>query len=97
LNIARSSWQLTGIAQRPGPRLLDRDRVHPPPLVRAGKRLSDELHVLSIFHIAWTIDDLPVEVTIHVLPPHQWELHYEWPAEPGRARQLNDELHRDSS
>jgi GntR family transcriptional regulator len=43
---------------------------------------SDEQHVLAIFHIAWTSDDRPVEVTIHVLPPHQWELHYDWPAEP---------------
>jgi GntR family transcriptional regulator len=45
-------------------------------------RLSDEQHVLSIFHIARTSDEIPVEVTIHVLPPHQWELHYDWPAEP---------------
>jgi GntR family transcriptional regulator len=45
-------------------------------------RLSDEQHVLAVFHIAWTSEDRPVEVTIHVLPPHQWELHYEWPAEP---------------
>ena len=45
-------------------------------------RLSDEQHVLAIFHVAWTSDNRPVEVTIHVLPPHQWELHYEWPAEP---------------
>jgi GntR family transcriptional regulator len=47
-------------------------------------RLSDEQHVIAIFHIAWTGDDRPVEVTIHVLPPHQWELHYDWPAEPCR-------------
>jgi GntR family transcriptional regulator len=45
-------------------------------------KLSDEQHVLAIFHIAWTSDERPVEVTIHVLPPHQWELHYDWPAEP---------------
>jgi len=41
-------------------------------------RLSDEQHVLVIFHVAWTRDDHAVEVTIHVLPPHQWELHYDW-------------------
>jgi GntR family transcriptional regulator len=45
-------------------------------------RLSDEQHVLAILHVAWTADKRPVEVTIHVLPPHQWELHYDWPAEP---------------
>jgi hypothetical protein len=27
-------------------------------------RLSDEQHVLTIFHIAWTSDEWPVEVTI---------------------------------
>ena len=48
-------------------------------------RLSDEQHVLAIFHIAWSSDERPVEVTIHVLPPHQWELRYEWPAEPPSA------------
>jgi GntR family transcriptional regulator len=32
-------------------------------------RLSDEQHVLVIFHIAWARDERPVEVTIHVLPP----------------------------
>lgn len=45
-------------------------------------RLSDEHHVLVIFHRAWTSDKDTVEVTIHVLPPHQWELQYGWPAEP---------------
>jgi GntR family transcriptional regulator len=45
-------------------------------------KLSDEQHVLAIFHVARTADERPVEVTIHVLPPHQWELHYDWPAEP---------------
>jgi GntR family transcriptional regulator len=45
-------------------------------------RLSDEQHVLVIFHVAWTDDERPVEVTIHVLPPHQWELHYDWRVEP---------------
>jgi GntR family transcriptional regulator len=44
--------------------------------------LSDDQHVLVIFHVAWTTTDRPVEVTTHVLPPHQWELHYDWPAEP---------------
>jgi UTRA domain-containing protein len=47
-------------------------------------RLSDEQHVLAVFHTAWTSDDRTVEVTIHVLPPHQWELHYDWSAEPSR-------------
>jgi len=45
-------------------------------------RLSHEHHVLVIFHRAWTSDTDTVEVAIHVLPPHQWELQYSWPAEP---------------
>jgi GntR family transcriptional regulator len=45
-------------------------------------KLSNDQHVLTIFHIARASDERPVEVTIHVLPPHQWELHYDWPAEP---------------
>jgi GntR family transcriptional regulator len=49
--------------------------------------LSDELHIVEmhiveIFHVALASHDRPVEVTIHVLPPHQWELHYAWPVEP---------------
>ena len=54
----------------------------PSPDEAAFLRLDDEQHVIEIFHIAWTSDKEAVEVTIHVLPPHQWELHYDWPAEP---------------
>jgi hypothetical protein len=31
-------------------------------------RLSDKQHVLVIVHTAWTSDQRPVDVTIHVLP-----------------------------
>lgn len=34
-------------------------------------------HILAIFHVAWTFDERPIEITISALPPHQWELHYD--------------------
>jgi GntR family transcriptional regulator len=45
-------------------------------------RVSPEQHVLTVFHVAFAEGDLPVEVTTHVHPPHQWRLVYDWPAEP---------------
>jgi GntR family transcriptional regulator len=66
-------------------RITETVRVRPPSAEEASfLNLSDEQHVLAIFHTAWTTDDQRVEITIHVLPPHQWELHYEWETEPRR-------------
>jgi GntR family transcriptional regulator len=66
----------------PVARITETVRVRPPTTEEADLlSLSDEQHVLAIFHTAYTADDRPVEVTIHVLPPHQWELHYEWPTD----------------
>jgi GntR family transcriptional regulator len=45
-------------------------------------RLSEEQKVFTVFHTAYDHDGQPVEVTIHVMPTHQWILDYEWPAEP---------------
>jgi len=45
-------------------------------------RLTEGQLVIEILHIAWDAKDKPVEVTVHVLPTHQWLLHYEWSAEP---------------
>jgi GntR family transcriptional regulator len=44
-------------------------------------RLAEEQRVYTIFHVAFDDQDKPVEVTIHVMPTHQWVLDYEWPAE----------------
>jgi GntR family transcriptional regulator len=42
--------------------------------------------VFQIWHVAYTHDDAPIEVCIHVMPGHLWTLHYQWdeqpPAEP---------------
>jgi GntR family transcriptional regulator len=41
-------------------------------------RLAEDQPVYVIHHVAWTADDRPVEVTVHVMPVHQWHLEYEW-------------------
>ena len=41
-------------------------------------RLAEEQPVYVIHHIAWTAEVRPVEVTVHVMPVHQWRLEYEW-------------------
>lgn len=45
-------------------------------------RLSEDQPVYVVHHVAWTADDRPVEVTVHVLPVHQWVLDYEWQVDP---------------
>jgi GntR family transcriptional regulator len=34
--------------------------------------------VFEISHVAYTSDDRPVEVCIHVMPGHLWQLRYAW-------------------
>jgi GntR family transcriptional regulator len=34
--------------------------------------------VFEIWHVAYTAEDLPVEVCIHVMPRHLWTLRYGW-------------------
>ena len=41
-------------------------------------RLSEDQPVYVVHHVAWTADDRPVEITIHVMPVHQWLLDYDW-------------------
>lgn len=41
-------------------------------------RLAEDQAVYVVHHVAWTADDRPVEVTVHVMPVHQWHLEYEW-------------------
>ena len=38
--------------------------------------------VFQIWHVAYTHDDVPVEVCVHVMPGHLWTLHYEWREPP---------------
>ena len=32
----------------------------------------------EIAHVAYTADDTPVEVCLHVMPGHLWTLRYSW-------------------
>lgn len=38
--------------------------------------------VFEIWHMAFTVEDLPIEVCIHVMPGHLWSLHYRWADQP---------------
>jgi GntR family transcriptional regulator len=44
-------------------------------------QLDQDQRVYVITRIAYDSDDRPIEVCVHVLPTHQWDLAYEWPAE----------------
>ncbi|WP_307872719.1 GntR family transcriptional regulator [Paractinoplanes ovalisporus] len=34
--------------------------------------------VFQIWHVAYTARNLPIAVTVHVMPGHVWTLHYAW-------------------
>jgi Transcriptional regulators len=38
--------------------------------------------VFEIWHVAYTAEDRPIEVCIHVMPGHLWTLHYGWDDQP---------------
>jgi GntR family transcriptional regulator len=41
--------------------------------------------VFEIWHVAYTAQDRPVEVCIHVMPGHLWTIRYAWDDEPART------------
>jgi GntR family transcriptional regulator len=43
--------------------------------------LDDGQPVFQIANTTWTTDGTPTSVTYHVMPGHQWALHYEWEAQ----------------
>jgi len=43
--------------------------------------LDDEQHLYDVLHLAVSEDARVVEVTIHLMPIHQWILDYEWSAD----------------
>ncbi len=45
---------------------------------RAVLQLEGSQPVFDIVHIAWTVDELPVEAAFHVMPGHLWTLRYDW-------------------
>lgn len=52
---------------------------------QAFLRLGEDQAVFVVHHVAWTAEHTPVEVTVHVMPVHQWRLDYEWEADPAPA------------
>jgi GntR family transcriptional regulator len=38
--------------------------------------------VFEIWHVAYTVEDRPIEVCVHVMPGHLWRLHYGWQERP---------------
>lgn len=41
--------------------------------------------IFEIHHVAYTADEQPIEVCVHVMPGHLWTLRYSWDDQPGRA------------
>lgn len=63
----------------PVARFTERIRVRMPEADEAVVlRLAEDQPVYVIHHVAWTAEGRPVEVTVHVMPVHQWLLDYEW-------------------
>ena len=50
----------------------------PTEVERAVLDLEPVQPVFEIWHVAYTGEDLPVEVCIHVMPGHLWQLRYAW-------------------
>lgn len=43
-------------------------------------QMDADQRVYVVTRVARAADDQPVEVCVHIMPAHQWELVYEWPA-----------------
>lgn len=72
-----------GDAGHPPARFAEVVRVRTPDDAEAEfLQLDHDQRVYVITRIAYNAADRPVEVCVHVLPTHRWELTYEWPAEP---------------
>lgn len=41
-------------------------------------RLEEDEPVIEIWHVGWTAENRPVEVTVHSVPAYLWILDYEW-------------------
>lgn len=63
-------------------RITEHLTVRPPTAQEAGiLNLSEDNRVYDVTHTGWTANGRPVEVCLHVMPTHLWELDYEWPAD----------------
>lgn len=63
-------------------RITERVTVRPPTEEEAQfLKMSEDQRVYEILHTGWTAEGRAVEVSIHIMPTHQWTLEYEWPTE----------------
>jgi GntR family transcriptional regulator len=64
-------------------RITERLGIRPPTSQEAEfLQMSPDQRVLDVIHTGWTAEGRAVEVCLHVMPAHQWDLEYEWPADP---------------
>lgn len=45
-------------------------------------QIADDQRVYEIFHVGLTAEDVPVKVTIYIMPVHQWALRYRYSVDP---------------
>jgi GntR family transcriptional regulator len=73
--------RLTELGYAPA-RFTERVRTRPPADDEAAfLQLDADQPMYEILHTAWTEEERPVEVCVHLMPVHQWILDYEWPAD----------------
>ncbi|SDI54958.1 GntR family transcriptional regulator [Sinosporangium album] len=64
-------------------RMTERITVRPPSEAEAEfLSMSSEQRVYVIHHVGWTSSNRPVEVCVHVMPTHYWQLDYSWEVDP---------------
>jgi GntR family transcriptional regulator len=64
-------------------RISERLGIRPPTAEEAQfLSMTPDQRVFDVVHTGWTADGRAVEVCLHVMPAHQWDLEYEWPADP---------------
>lgn len=67
----------------PQTRMTEDINVRPPTEEEAEfLQMSPEQSVYVITHIGWTAQDRPVEVCVHVMPTHYWQISYSWNVTP---------------
>jgi GntR family transcriptional regulator len=63
-------------------RITERLGVRPPTAEEAQfLGMTADQRVYDIMHTGWTADGRAVEVCLHVMPVHQWDLEFEWPVD----------------
>lgn len=64
-------------------RIIERLAIRPPAAWEAQfLGMTPDQRVFDVTHTGWTAEGRAVEVCLHVMPAHQWDLEYEWPADP---------------